>query len=141
MKYLIDTCVLSEFIRKKPSTKLTYWMSSKSESNLYLSVLTLGELQQGISKLDDSKRKLSLQSWLDNDISKRFDGRILSIDRKIMDRWGRLRGEAMQHGKSFPVLDSLLAATAIAHGLTMVTRNVNDVKKTGVSIRNPWEDY
>ena len=141
MKFLLDTCVLSEFIRKKPSSKLIYWISTKDEADLYLSVLTLGELQQGISKLADSKRKLSLQSWLDNDVTKRFDNRIISIDRDIIDRWGRLQGTGMRQGRNFPVIDSLLAATAITHGMTVVTRNVNDLKETGASIRNPWQDY
>ena len=75
MKFLLDTCVLSEFIRKKPSKKLTDWLSSKHEHDLYLSVLTIGEIQQGVSKLPDSKRKLTLQKWLDHEITKRFDHR------------------------------------------------------------------
>jgi len=141
MKFLLDTCVLSEFVRKKPSAKLVHWISTKHENTLYLSVLTLGELQQGISKLKASKRKLSLQSWLDNDVSERFKNRIITIDENIIDRWGRMRGLAMQKGKSLPVIDSLLAATAINHGMTIVTRNIDDIKNTGVSIRNPWEDY
>ena len=141
MKFLLDTCVLSEFTRKKPSVNLTEWLAAKDEHTLYLSVLTLGELQQGISKLTDSKRKLGLQRWLDQDITKRFENRIISIDSHIIDHWGRLRGEALQIGKSFPVIDSLLAATALTHGMTIVTRNTSDYKDTGISIRNPWDDY
>ena len=141
MKFLLDTCVFSEFIRKKPCSHLMHWMSTKDEAELYLSVLTLGELQQGISKLVDSKRKLALQRWLDDDVTKRFDNKIISINKDIVDRWGRLRGAGMKQGKNFPVIDSLLAATAITHGMTIVTRNVDDLKATGVTIRNPWQDY
>jgi hypothetical protein len=141
MKYLLDTCVISEFTQKKPSAQLIDWLSTKDEDDLYISVLTIGELQQGISKLVDSKRKLSLQHWLDQDVSHRFDGRILSIDKAIIDRWGRLRGTALRKGRTFPVIDSMLAATALTHGLTIVTRNVEDISDTGVAIRNPWTDY
>lgn len=141
MKFLLDTCVITEFTQKKPSTYLVDWLSAKEEDDLYLSVLTIGELQQGISKLSNSKKKLSLQRWLDHDVSRRFDGRILSIDTAIIDRWGRLRGTAMRKDRTFPVIDSLLAATALTHGLTIVTRNVDDLVDSGVTIRNPWEDY
>ena len=139
MKFLLDTCVLSEFIRKKPSSKLIDWLSSKNENDLYLSVLTIGELQQGISKLDQGKRKLLLQNWLDNDISSRFHHRMIEIDRNIIDHWGRLWGMAMKKGNTMPVIDSLLAATAIAHGMTIVTRNVTDLQLGEVLIRNPWD--
>jgi len=141
MKFLLDTCVISEFTQKKPSAHLIDWLSTKNEDDLYISVLTIGEIQQGISKLPDSKRKLSLQQWLDQDVSRRFDGRILSIDKAIIDRWGRLRGTALRNARTFPVIDSMLAATALTHGLTIVTRNVEDISDTGVAIRNPWTDY
>ena len=141
MRFLLDTCVISEFIRKKPSAKLIHWILAKNEEDLYISVLTLGEVQQGISKLLDSERKLSLQRWLDTDVSKRFDKRIIAIDKDIVDCWGRLRGLAMREGRHFPVIDSLLEATAIVNGMTIVTRNVDDFKGSQISIRNPWEDY
>lgn len=139
MKYLLDTCVISEFVRKKPSKKVVEWLNSKSEDVLYVSVLTIGEIQKGISKLPSSKKKLLLQKWLDNDLLNRFENKILDITTDVVDRWGRIQGEAEQNGKKLPVIDSLIAATAFTRGLTVVTRNVEDIARTGIAIRNPWE--
>ena len=105
---------------------------------MFLSVLTLGELQKGITKLSESHRKHSLQSWVDNDLRQRFKGRILVIDENVADVWGKIQGEAERRGKKMPVMDSLIAATAIAHGLAVVTRNTPDIQMSGVSIVNPW---
>ena len=107
MKFLLDTCVISEFVSKKPSKTVFEWLNSKSENTLYISVLTIGELQKGISKLPKSKRKLNLQSWLDNELSLRFEGRMLDLTKDVMDKWGRLQGQSESNGKSLPIIDSL----------------------------------
>ena len=139
MKYLIDTCIISELIKARPSKKVVEWVSSKSEENFYLSVLTIGEIQKGISKLADSKKKENLQSWITIDLKDRFTGRILDIDSGVAQKWGEIQGSAEKQGLMMPAIDALIAATAICHGLTVVTRNIQDMQHSGARLYNPWE--
>ena len=139
MKYLIDTCILSELIKARPSEKVIEWVSSKSEENFYLSVLTVGEIQKGISKLADSKKKEKLQSWITIDLKDRFTGRILDIDLVVAQKWGEMQGNAEKQGLVMPAIDALIAATAVCHGLIVVTRNIQDMHHSGARLFNPWE--
>ncbi len=139
MKYLIDTCIISELIKAKPSKKVVEWVSSESEENFYLSVLTIGEIQKGISKLADSKRKEKLQSWIAIDLKDRFAGRLLDIDLEVAQKWGEIQGSAERQGLVMPAIDALIAATAICHGLIVVTRNIQDMQHSGARLYNPWE--
>lgn len=139
MKYLLDTCVISEFIRPKSSRKVTKWIKCEDESNFFISVLTIGELHKGIEKLDQSKRKEALHNWVENDLKDRFWTRIIDIDIETAMAWGKIQGAAERIGKPMPALDSLIAATGITHHLTVVTRNVADMKESGVALFNPWE--
>lgn len=147
MSYLLDTCILSKLrkIQKKPDKLLQEWIIKHSESAFYLSVLTIGEIQQGIDKLnpknnDDLQKKLILDDWLNNDLIPRFKDRILSIDLSVIRRWGKISGEAQRNGFMIPVVDGLIAATASAYDLTLVTENVQDFMHTGVHIFNPWKN-
>ena len=139
MKYLLDTCLISELVKKEPNSAVVNWLDEQDEQTLFLSVLNLGELQKGISKLSDGARKDVLQSWVVLDLVERFTGRILDIDLETALCWVRIQGEAEQTGVKLPVMDSLIAATAAAHGLMIVTRNVRDMEKCGVKVCNPWE--
>lgn len=105
----------------------------------FLSVLNLGELQKGISKLPDGAKKDELQAWVALDLVERFTGRILDVDLETSFSWGRLQGEAERTGLKLPVMDALIAATAAAHGLIVVTRNVKDIERCGVKVCNPWD--
>jgi toxin FitB len=138
--FLLDTCVVSELVKVRPDKNVLRWIDSVEEQKLFLSVLTFGELEKGITKLPDSKRKDNLREWLENDLAKRFNGRILSIDFAVAAGWGKLQGEAECKGEKLPVIDSLLAATAEIFRLTLVTRNIADFKHCGVIIYNPWDD-
>lgn len=138
MRFLLDTCVISEVTKPKPSPEVVTWLDRQMELSLFLSVITIGELQKGISKLPDSRKRQQLQEWVDQDLTRRFTGRVLEIDRDIATRWGTIAGESEQQGVKIPVLDGLLAATAIVHGLTMATRNTSDMMSTGVTLFNPW---
>ena len=138
MKYLLDTCVISELIKKRPNKSVTAWIKAQDEPALFLSVLTFGEIEKGIGKLADVKRKLVLRHWVDHDLKRRFTGRILSLDYEAACRWGVVSAEAELKGKPVPVLDGLLAATALIQGMTFVTRNTDDVEPTGVPTLNPW---
>lgn len=139
MKYLLDTCLVSELVRKKPSPKVVKWVEDCDEELTFLSVLTMGEIQKGISRLEDKKRRSALQMWLDSDLRIRFGERILSINQDIAQTWGVLQGEAESKGIAIPSIDGLIGATAITHNLTVVTRNVSDIFKTGAKILNPWD--
>jgi toxin FitB len=139
VKYLLDTCLISELVKKEPNSAVVNWLDEQDEQTLFLSVLNLGELQKGISTLSDGARKDVLQSWVVLDLVERFTGRVLDVDLETALCWGRIQGEAEQEGLKLPVMDSLIAATAAAHGLIVVTRNVRDMERCGVRVCNPWE--
>lgn len=139
MKYLLDTCFVSELVKKEPNLRVVAWLDEQDEQALFLSVLTLGELHKGISKLPSSTKKAVLQSWVEHELIDRFNGRILGIDLETARVWGKLQGEAEQVGERLPVIDSLIAVTAKVHGLTVVTRNVGDLERCKARVCNPWD--
>lgn len=136
--FLLDTNVVSELVKPVADANVIGWMQSADESLLYLSVLTLGEIRKGITSLREGARRMRFQSWLDSELIPRFEGRILHVDRQIADRWGRLSGDALLRGKILPVTDALLAATALHHDLTFVTRDIHQLANAGVPCFNPW---
>jgi predicted nucleic acid-binding protein len=138
--FLLDTNVISELIKPKPEPKVTAWIDTTDEGLLYLSVLTLGEIRKGIVPLPRSARRTALEAWLSKELPLRFSDRILSVDQEVADRWGCLSGLTGTKGVQVSVIDGLLAATAIRHNLTLVTRDTRDVTATGVSLFNPWTD-
>ena len=138
MSWLLDTCVICEPAQKKPSPQVLAWLDRQPEEELYLSVLTLGEIRKGIARLPAGPKRKRLERWLEQDLRERFTGRILEIDAEIADGWGRLQGQADNRGRPLPTLDSLLAATAMVKGLRLVTRNTPDFSATGVPLLDPW---
>lgn len=139
MKYLLDTCVISELAKTEPSKEVVSWVIGNNEEDLYLSCLTFGELHKGILKLPDSKRKENLHLWVEYDLKERFRNRIIVIDLKVAKIWGEIQGQAEARGKPMPTIDSLIAASGLTHNLIVVTRNIADMKQSGVSLFNPWE--
>lgn len=111
------------------------WLERRPATTLYLSVLTLGELRKGIEALPESARKRRLADWLDVELPGFFAGRVLPIDARVADRWGHLLAQA---GRPVPAIDSLLAATALTHGLTLVTHNLRDFQYPGLAVIDPW---
>jgi toxin FitB len=138
VKYLLDTCIISELIAKQPNQSVLDWLDAQPQETLYLSVVTLGEIAKGIRKLPESKRKSILTHWLNQDLPSRFAGRIQSLDVETMLRWGELVGSLEQQARSLPVLDSLIAAIALQGSFYLATRNVKDFDGIGVSIVNPF---
>ena len=136
--FLLDTNVISELVKPTPDSRVTRWIDAMHESLLYLSVLTLGEIRKGITLLPDASRRGSLETWLDHELVLRFAERVLAIDQAVADRWGRIAAQALRAKSTLPVIDGLLAATAMRHNLTLVTRNTKDVAATGVAVFNPW---
>ncbi len=138
MSFLIDTCCVSELIKPKPDTNVVRWFSDHDEQEMFLSVLTIGELRKGIEKLPDSKRKDALAHWFEHDVTERFAGRMLDVTALESQTWGEVMAGAARNGRPIPDIDGLLAAFAIANGLTLVTRNTKDMIATGVSLIDPW---
>jgi len=138
MTYLLDTCLISELVAKQPNQKVLDWLNAQVPETLYLSVITIGEIAKGISKMTASKRKESLTTWLNKTLPNRFEHRILSLDFSTMLLWGNLIGQLEQNGRPLPAMDSLIAAIALQNSLSLVTRNENDFAGTGVVIVNPW---
>lgn len=139
MKYLLDTCVVSELVRPRPSPRVVQWIGEQAEEDLALSVLCLGELLKGIAKLPESSRKRQLHDWVESDLAQRFQRRILPVSVAVATRWGRIQGEAEAAGNRIPAIDSLLGATAIVHDLVVVTRNTADLARTCARLLNPWK--
>jgi predicted nucleic acid-binding protein len=126
MKYLLDTCVISELISKHPNPKVVDFVDSLESDEVFLSVITIGEITKGVEKLPKSKRKLELHSWLKENLLVRFDGRIIPLDTEVLMEWGILIARLESTGITLPAIDSLIAATTLTHKLTLVTRNVDD---------------
>ncbi|MEO1432876.1 MAG: type II toxin-antitoxin system VapC family toxin [Cyanobacteria bacterium J06633_8] len=139
MKYLLDTCAISELVAKQPSEKVIDWIDNIDQESVYLSVITIGEISKGIEKLPDSKRKVNLQQWLNEELLIRFRGKILAIDTDVMLVWGELTGKLESEGKKMPAMDSLIAAIAIHNNCSLVTRNEDDFKYVDLNIVNPWQ--
>ena len=137
--FLLDTCVISDATQVRPSVRVTDWLDAKSAESLFLSVISIGEIEQGIAHLGVGARAHRLAAWLSEAILPRFESRILSVDQAIGLRWGQIRGAAMRAGRPLVLIDSLIAATALEHELTIVTRNTKDFAMLDVQLINPWQ--
>jgi predicted nucleic acid-binding protein len=137
--YLLDTNVISELTKVRPEAKVISWIQATSEELLHLSVLTIGEIRKGIDSLPRSNKRALLESWLANDLVLRFSGRILDVNLDIAERWGLSSAQAKIAGAPLAVVDGLMAATALHHNLTLVTRNTKDVQVAGINTLNPWQ--
>ena len=134
--WLVDTNVISELRRRSPDANVQAWFAQRPATELFLSVLTLGEIRKGVEALADSGRRTVLREWLERELPVFFAERVLPIDAGVAHQWGQLQAEA---GRSLPAIDSLLAATALHHNLVLVTRNLKDVAGLPVKVLNPWE--
>ena len=135
MSYLLDTNVVSETIRRNPNETVTSWLDQIPGEALFVSVLTLGEIRKGIEALPDRKRRERLRLWIDHELPRWFEERVLPVDLAVADRWGRLLAKVR---RPVPTIDSLLAATALHHDLRLVTHNTRDFDYPGLEVINPW---
>lgn len=140
MSYIFDTNVISELVAFQPDHKVIRWIESVDPNQVFLSVLTIGELKKGIAKLSVSKRKEALERWLEEDLLVRFEDHILPIDTQTMLLWGSMVAQLEAAGRPIPVADALLAATAKQYGYTLVTRNAAHFAHSGILLHNPWQD-
>jgi predicted nucleic acid-binding protein len=156
--FVIDTNCISELVRPRPQPRVIDWMEAADESMLYLSVLKVGEIRKSLAGLPSKQTQdifgnvagetwlgkrgwgnVAGETWLEVDLQTRFAGRILAIDGAIADRWGLLAAEAKRTGKALPIIDGLLAATALHHNLTVVLRNASGFTNARVQVLNPWK--
>jgi len=128
--------VVSELTRRRPDARVVRWFEATAEETLHLSVLSLGELRGGVEAQRDAARREKLRVFLERELPRRFEDRLLPVSAGVADRWGRLLAEME---RAVPAIDSLLAATALFHGLRVVTRNVRDFRFPGLEVVNPWE--
>jgi tRNA(fMet)-specific endonuclease VapC len=138
LKYLLDTNIISEFISKTPNQKVIDYILTLNEDDIYLSVITIGEIKTGIEKLDSSQKKDKLLHWLENDLLVRFENRIITIDIEIMLQWGVINTRLKQLGKPLPIMDSLIGSTAQVKDMILLTRNEKDFKNLDIKIVNPF---
>jgi toxin FitB len=138
--FLIDTNVLSEYNRPGgPDLGVKRWLETTDRQSQHVSIITLGEIQKGIELLPESRRRAQLQRWFTEDLETWFSDRVLPIDRQVAMRWASVVARGSRTGRPLPTVDSLIAATALAHNLTIVTRNKKDFEGIDASILNPWE--
>ena len=138
MNYLLDTNVVSEWVKPRPAPNVVRWLADIDEDRVYLSVITFAEIRQGVSELSSGRRRDSLLSWLEHDLSARFEGRILDVNLAIAEAWGSLMARSKQMGLNLNVMDAFIAATAQVHAVTLVTRNMSHFEKLDVALANPW---
>ena len=142
MKYLVDTCVLSELRRRKPDKKVVAWFRNRFEDSMFfVSAVTIAEIRRGLTRLDDDDpRRHRLVYWLENEILPQYGDSVLSFDLSAAQKWGEIMAEADRAGCPRPPLDAQIVATALVHGLIVVTRNVRDLDFAGAKVVNPWEE-
>jgi predicted nucleic acid-binding protein len=136
--FLLDTNIPSELMRQRPSPLVTGWIAAQDISVLFLSVVSIGELETGFTTMQDAARRTRLELALQRHLVLLFPGRVLPVTQPIAARWGRLDGMRQLSGRPLSAPDGMIAATALEHNLTVVTRNVKDFEQLGVSILNPW---
>ena len=140
MRFLLDTNVISELVKPLPNENVWEWVNALPDEQLFISSITIGELQRGIELLPSSIRRSDYERWLQEQILTQYADRIIAVDTMVMLRWGALMAGTAAKGRPLPVFDSLLAATALTHNMQLVTRNVQDFAETGVQVVNPWQE-
>lgn len=138
MRYLLDTNVLSELVKRRPDARVSQWIEAQSPLDLAISVLTLGEIEKGIARLPRGPRRVALTRWTRRELPAQFLGRVLDIQAAVAVAWGELSAQATVDARPLPVIDGLLLATAHVHALTLVTRNVSNCAARGVPVFDPW---
>ena len=138
MKYLLDTCILSETVRPRPDERVLRWFQTTDRTLMYTPAVVIGEIRKGIVRMPQGLRRNLLEGWLER-YRVNYVQRIVSFDADVAHSWGTLVGQLQSKGVTLPIIDSQIAATALHHNMTLVTRNVKDMESTGVRLLNPFE--
>lgn len=139
MTYLLDTNIISEIRKLRPEPRVLEWLDALDEDRAYLSIATLAEIRRGVGLLPDGRKRSALAQWLQNDLIDRFAGRLLPLDGPVAFAWGDLMAQSKIRGQALSTMDGWIAATAIVHDLTLVTRNRKDFRHLGLDLFDPWE--
>jgi len=140
VNYLLDTNVVSEWVRPRPNSSVVRWLTEADEDRVCLSVITFAEVRRGIEKMSAGRRREALLLWLQVELPTRFEGRILGVDRVVAEAWGTLMAASAKLGANLNSMDAFLAATAAVHSLTLVTRNTKHFERLGIPLLNPWAE-
>ena len=138
MTFLLDTNVVSEWVKPRPEFRVVKWLAEVDEDRVFISVVTLGELRYGVERLPSSTRKQRLDDWIRHELPVRFEGRVLAVDASVADAWGKIVARREEAGKRIAAMDALIAATAEAHEMTLVTRNTADFESAVKLLFDPW---
>lgn len=138
MSFLLDTNVVSEWVKPRPDPGVARWLEEADEDRVFLSAVTLAELRYGVERMASGRRRKRLDEWLGSELTARFEARILPIDLVVADAWGKITARSEAVGRPLGAIDAFIAATAEVHGLTLVTRNASDFEPTLKAIVNPW---
>jgi len=139
LSYLLDTDVVSEWVKPRPEPNVVAWFEAVDEDEVFMSVISFAELERGIELMPAGQRRDDLASWIADDLTDRFAGRVLDVDRRVADAWGSVMARGQRSGRTLTVMDAFFAATAKSHDMTLVTRNVRDFDGLGVPVLDPWE--
>jgi toxin FitB len=140
LNYLLDTNVLSEATKLQPDARAAAWLRARPALTLFLSVVSIAEIRKGILLLSEGKKRTKLESWLESELLPAFANRVIPLGETEMNEWARLQADAEKSGHRLPVVDSLIAATARCHGLTLATRNTHDFRHCGIPVLDPWAE-
>ena len=140
MSFLLDTNVISEWVKARPNRGVVAWLAAVDEDQVFISVVTLAELRYGIERMTTGSRRNQLTQWLLEELPLRFEGRVLSINHIIADIWGKIVARSEAAGRPIGAMDAFIAATAEVHDLTLITRNVSDFETSINAIINPWAE-
>ena len=140
MSFLLDTNVVSEWVKSRPNSALVAWLATVDEDRVFISVVTLAELRYGIERMAAGRRRHRLEEWLRDALPVRFEGRVLPVDGVVADAWGKVAARSEAVGRPISAMDAFIAATAETHGLTLVTRNTSDFESAVNALVNPWSE-
>lgn len=140
MSFLLDTNVVSEWVKPRPDPGVVAWLAAADEDRVFLSVVTLAELRHGVQRMAAGNRRRRIDAWLRDALPLRFEGRVLPVDEAVADACGRLMAEREAIGRRIEPMDAFIAATADVHGLAVVTRNTADFEASVTSVVNPWRE-
>ncbi|OOO20091.1 type II toxin-antitoxin system VapC family toxin [Rhizobium sophoriradicis] len=138
MRLLLDTNVLSEVTKPNPDMRVLAWLDKLDEDRSFISIVSVAEIRRGVALMDNGRKRDALAEWLARDLPLRFERRIIPVDERVALAWGDLMGRAKRSGRGLSSMDGLIAATAVAHDLTLATRNTRDFEGFGIELIDPW---